>query len=155
LPAKASSKENAESENAGSGAECVFIGSIRTPYMRTEDCPRNVREGGEICTLEVKEEFAAGLLDLEKHDYVQVLYWLHATRRDLLQLPRGEGGRDIGVFALRSPTRPNPIGSSVVKLIEVRGSKVRVQGLDCLDGTPLLDIKRATGANAGRGEKRG
>jgi tRNA-Thr(GGU) m(6)t(6)A37 methyltransferase TsaA len=139
LPAKPSAKDN-----VSPGAECVFIGAIRTPYKTTADCPRNVQDGGAICTLEINEEYAAGLLGLEKHEYIQVLYWLHGATRDVLRLPRGEGGSDLGVFALRSPTRPNPIASSVVKLVAVEGRTVRVEGLDCLDGTPLLDIKRAT-----------
>jgi tRNA (adenine37-N6)-methyltransferase len=70
-----------------------------------------------------------------------VLYWLHLSRRDLLlQSPRNDGSTR-GTFALRSPARPNPIGTSIVTLVRVEGSALLVRGLDCLDGTPLLDIK--------------
>lgn len=136
-------------------AGCVAIGRIRTPYKTSAECPRNVQDGGAICTLEINDEFADGLLGLEKHEYIQVLYWLHEAKRNLLRLPRGEDGSDVGVFALRSPTRPNPIASSVVKLVAVEGNTVRVEGLDCVDGTPLLDIKRATVGRSRHGEKTG
>ena len=70
-----------------------------------------------------------------------MLYWLDRSRRDLLcQSPRGDG-RTVGTFALRSPVRPNPIGTALVSLVGIEGAEVLVRGLDCLDGTPLLDIK--------------
>jgi tRNA (adenine37-N6)-methyltransferase len=70
-----------------------------------------------------------------------VLYWLHRSRRDLvLQSPRDDGATR-GTFALRSPVRPNPIGTSLVELLRIEGFTLFVRGLDCLDGTPLIDLK--------------
>jgi len=74
-----------------------------------------------------------------------VLYWFHLARRDMVQLPAREGIRDepIGVFSMRTPPRPNPIAASDVEILEVRKDEIEVIGFDCLDRTPLLDIKRA------------
>jgi tRNA (adenine37-N6)-methyltransferase len=70
-----------------------------------------------------------------------VLYWMHQSRRDLaVQAPR-HNGKVLGTFALRSPVRPNPIASSVVTLLGIEGMILRVRGLDCIDGTPLIDLK--------------
>jgi len=70
-----------------------------------------------------------------------VLYWLHRSRRDLiLQSPRNDGATR-GVFSLRTPVRPNPIGTSIVTLVGIEGTTLLVRGLDCLDETPLIDIK--------------
>ena len=78
---------------------------------------------------------------LETASHIVLLYWMDRTRRDLvLQVPRHYGERR-GTFALRSPVRPNPIAMSVVKLVRVEGTTLSVIGLDCLDGTPLIDIK--------------
>ena len=78
---------------------------------------------------------------MESCSHLVVLYWMNRSRRDLvLQVPRTYGfGR--GTFALRSPARPNPIAMSVVRLVGVEGTRLSVVGLDCLDETPLLDIK--------------
>jgi tRNA-Thr(GGU) m(6)t(6)A37 methyltransferase TsaA len=72
---------------------------------------------------------------------LEVVYWLHLSRRDLVKQSPRDDGATRGTFALRSPVRPNPIGTSIVTLVEVNGSILIVRGLDCLDGTPLLDIK--------------
>ena len=80
-------------------------------------------------------------MGLENYDTIEVLYWLDQSRRDLIrQSPRSDG-QTLGTFALRSPVRPNPIGTSMVKLVRVEKGTLVVRGLDCLDGTPLLDIK--------------
>lgn len=126
---------------AGFDASVYFIGRIRTPWMRREDCPKNARESDAICTIEVDDRWAEALKDVETCSHLLVLYWMHEARRDLvLQVPR-HYGKQRGTFALRSPVRPNPIAASVVRLISVEGTKLTVHGLDCLDGTPLLDLK--------------
>ncbi len=76
---------------------------------------------------------------------LQVLYWMHEARRDLVRLSPS-GGTPRGPFALRAPTRPNPVASAIVTLVERRGAALIVRGLDCLDGTPLIDIKPWRGA---------
>jgi tRNA-Thr(GGU) m(6)t(6)A37 methyltransferase TsaA len=122
-------------------ASLYFIGRIRTPWRRREDCPKNARGSDAVCTLELDPRWAQALTGIESCSHLVVLYWMNRSRRDLvLQVPRTYGvGR--GTFALRSPARPNPIAMSVVRLLRLDGSKLSVVGLDCLDGTPLLDIK--------------
>jgi tRNA-Thr(GGU) m(6)t(6)A37 methyltransferase TsaA len=122
-------------------AQLYFIGRIRTPWRRREDCPKNARESDAICTIEVDERWAEALTDVETCSHLLVLYWMDRARRDLvLQVPR-HYGEPRGSFALRSPVRPNPIAASVVRLIERKGRVLRIAGIDCLDGTPLLDLK--------------
>jgi tRNA-Thr(GGU) m(6)t(6)A37 methyltransferase TsaA len=123
-------------------ASLRFIGRIRTPFASRGDCPRGGDpEAGPICRIEVFEPWAAALDGVAGHERLEVLYWMHEARRDLVrQSPRGHG-RTMGTFALRSPVRPNPIASSVVRLVAVEGATLRVRGLDCIDGTPLLDLK--------------
>ena len=126
---------------AKADAEVYFIGRIRTPWQRREDCPKNARESDAICTIEVDARWAPALKDVETCSHLVVLYWMDRARRDLaLQVPR-HYGEQRGTFALRSPARPNPIAMSVVRLLRVEAATLSVQGLDCLDGTALLDLK--------------
>jgi tRNA-Thr(GGU) m(6)t(6)A37 methyltransferase TsaA len=122
-------------------AVVYFIGRIRTPWTRREDCPKNASESDAVCTIEVATRWAPALKDVETCTHLVVLYWMDKARRDLvLQVPR-HYSEQRGTFALRSPARPNPIALSVVRLLKVEGAKLSVVGLDCLDDTPLLDIK--------------
>ena len=122
-------------------AGLYFIGRIRTPWKARKDCPKNARESDAVCIVELDERWAAGLKEAETCSHLVLLYWMHNSQRDLvLQVP-GHYGVQRGTFALRSPARPNPIAMSVVKLLRIEGGKLSVVGLDCLDGTPLLDIK--------------
>ena len=80
-------------------------------------------------------------MEFDFYNHLEVIYWLHQSRRDLvLQSPKNDKSTR-GTFSLRSPQRPNPIGTSIVKLVAVEGNTVLVRGLDCLDQTPLLDLK--------------
>jgi tRNA-Thr(GGU) m(6)t(6)A37 methyltransferase TsaA len=122
-------------------AGLFFIGRIATPWRTRGDCPKNSAESDAICTIDIHPLYAAGLKDLETASHVIVLYWMdHAPRNLVLQRPLHYGDRR-GVFALRSPARPNPIALSVAELVGIDGPKLQVRGLDCLDGTPLLDLK--------------
>lgn len=122
-------------------AGVYFIGRIRTPWTRREGCPKNARESDAVCTVEVDPRYAAALKGVESCSHLLVLYWMDRSRRDLVvQVPR-HYGEARGTFALRSPARPNPIAMSVVTLLQVSDRRVSVVGLDCLDGTPLIDIK--------------
>ena len=122
-------------------AGVYFIGRIRTPWMERKDCPKNARESGTVCTVELDERFRSGLKDVETCSHLVLLYWMDRAPRNLvLQVP-GHYGTQHGTFSLRSPARPNPIAMSVVKLLGIDDSKLAVVGLDCLDGTPLIDIK--------------
>jgi tRNA-Thr(GGU) m(6)t(6)A37 methyltransferase TsaA len=122
-------------------ASLYYIGRIRTPWKRREDCPKNPREADAVCTIVLDRRWAAGLQGLESVSHVVVLYWMDRARRDLvLQAPHHYTERR-GTFALRSPVRPNPIAVSVARLVRIEGNELSVIGLDCLDDTPLLDIK--------------
>jgi tRNA (adenine37-N6)-methyltransferase len=122
-------------------AGLVFIGCIHTPWTDRLRCPRQGRPDGPTCRIEVFEPWVAALDSITEYQRIEVLYWLHLSRRDLVrQSPRNDGiGR--GTFSLRSPVRPNPIGTQLVTLVRVEGPSVFVRGLDCLDGTPLIDLK--------------
>ncbi|MCZ7676066.1 MAG: tRNA (N6-threonylcarbamoyladenosine(37)-N6)-methyltransferase TrmO [Roseovarius sp.] len=118
-----------------------FIGTIRTPWTRREDCPRQGDPDGPECRIVIDPVWHPALKGLDAHDRVEVLYWLHESRRDLVaQSPRSDG-ETLGTFAIRSPIRPNPIATSIVRLLRIEDGTLVVQGLDCLDGTPLVDIK--------------
>ncbi|MCC2096010.1 MAG: tRNA (N6-threonylcarbamoyladenosine(37)-N6)-methyltransferase TrmO [Hyphomicrobiales bacterium] len=123
------------------GPALVFIGQCRTPWKTTRECPRRGDLEGPLCQVFVNDLWAQALRGIEENGYLQILYWMHHARRDLvLQNPKHKG-QVIGTFAIRSPNRPNPIASSVVKLEKVEGNILHVRGLDCLDGTPVVDIK--------------
>lgn len=122
-------------------AGLVFIGRIHTPWTSRMETPRQGRLDGPVCRIEVFEPWAAALAGIEAFEQIEVLYWLHLSRRDLvLQSPASDGSAR-GTFALRSPVRPNPIGTSIAALVEREGNMLLARGLDCLNGTPLLDLK--------------
>jgi tRNA-Thr(GGU) m(6)t(6)A37 methyltransferase TsaA len=121
-------------------AGIYFIGRIRTPWTRRDQCPKNARGSDAVCTLELDPRYAAALGGVAGCSHLVVLYFMHEARRDLLiQAPRHRA--PCGTFAIRSPVRPNPIAMSVVRLVGIEGTNLRAVGLDCLDGTPLVDIK--------------
>src|SRR5579871_5045866 len=123
-------------------AGIYFIGRIRTPWPSRDLCPRRGdAAAGPVCRIEIDEHWAEALTGIEINTHLQVLYWMHLARRDLvLQRPRhAEAAR--GTFALRSPMRPNPVASSLVTLVGREGNVLLVRGLDCIDGTPLVDVK--------------
>jgi tRNA-Thr(GGU) m(6)t(6)A37 methyltransferase TsaA len=122
-------------------AGLLFIGRIRTPWTSRLECPRQGRLDGPICRIEIFEPWVAALDGIERFERLEVLYWLDRSRRDLVRQSPASDGSTRGTFALRSPIRPNPIGTSVVTFVGVEGATVSVRGLDCLDGTPLIDLK--------------
>jgi tRNA-Thr(GGU) m(6)t(6)A37 methyltransferase TsaA len=122
-------------------AELYFIGRIRTPWTERKDCPKNARQSDAVCTLELEPRWTPALKDVASCSHLVLLYWMDRSPRNLvLQVP-SHYGVQRGTFALRSPARPNPIAISVVKLLGIEDGRLSVVGLDCLDGTPLLDIK--------------
>ena len=123
-------------------AGVYFIGRIHTPWKTRDDCPKNARGSDAVCTVELDARFADALKDVETCSHLVLLYWMDQAPRNLaVQVPGHFGGEQHGTFALRSPARPNPVAMSVVKLLGIEGARLRVVGLDCLDGTPLIDIK--------------
>jgi tRNA-Thr(GGU) m(6)t(6)A37 methyltransferase TsaA len=122
-------------------AGVYFIGTIHTPWKARGECPKRGSLDGPVCTIVVDERWWPALTDAGDHPLIQVLYWMHRARRDLVLQTPIRTGRTTGSFALRSPVRPNPIASSVVALVGIDGGTLHVRGLDCLDGTPLIDLK--------------
>ena len=122
-------------------AGLYFIGRIRTPWSSRMETPRQGRHDGPICRLEVFEPFVPAIKGVDFYSNLEVLYWLDKSRRDIILQSPKNNEKTRGTFSLRSPVRPNPIGTSIVKLVGIEGNVVLVRGLDCLDETPLLDIK--------------
>jgi tRNA-Thr(GGU) m(6)t(6)A37 methyltransferase TsaA len=123
------------------GAKLAFIGHIRTPWTERGQCPRQGdRKDGPECMIVVDSIWHQALTGIEKWPELQLLYWMNFARRDLV-IQAATGKDPLGTFAMRSPVRPNPIASSIVALRRVEHGKLIVTGLDCLDMTPLLDIK--------------
>lgn len=123
-----------------------FIGRIRTPWKTRGECPKNSRAAtalGEaaICEVVLDPRYGEGLRGIERFSHLWMLYWMDRAARDLIvQFPK-HLDEARGVFALRSPARPNPVAMAAVRLIGAEGETLRVLGLDCLDGTPLIDVK--------------
>jgi tRNA-Thr(GGU) m(6)t(6)A37 methyltransferase TsaA len=118
------------------------IGFVRSEHRERKGMP----PWGVAAAVELRKEFAPGLLHLEKHSHVWVLAWLESAERDLLRVtPRGVAdtgpGGLHGVFAVRSPVRPNPIGLTAAKILGIEGATIRLDRLDFVDGTPVIDIK--------------
>ncbi|RDJ21314.1 S-adenosylmethionine-dependent methyltransferase [Bosea caraganae] len=126
---------------AATDAGLVFIGRIRTPWTSRLTCPRQGRADGPICRIELFEPWVAALDGVEAFERLEVLYWLHLSRRDLVRQSSANDGRTHGTFSLRSPVRPNPIGTSIATFVRREGATLLLRGLDCLDDTPLLDLK--------------
>jgi tRNA-Thr(GGU) m(6)t(6)A37 methyltransferase TsaA len=127
--------------SGASDAALVFVGRIRTPWNDTSECPRHGRLDGPLCRIEVFETWAPALQDIADGRMLEIFYWLHRSRRDILTQSPRDDGVTRGTFSIRSPLRPNPIGTSIVRLERREGSVLFIRGIDCLDGTPLIDIK--------------
>jgi tRNA-Thr(GGU) m(6)t(6)A37 methyltransferase TsaA len=117
------------------------IGIIHSPYLSRDDAPRQGRFSDALVTLEILPEYCEGLQDVEQEPHLIVLYWLDRSDRNKLKAIPPHTGIEHGVFATRSPDRPNPIGICIVEFVRREGNLLFVRGLDAIDGTPLLDIK--------------
>jgi len=120
------------------------IGRVHSPLIQRSGAPRQPWEGAPEATLEIYSELVDGLDGIQAGQNIWVLTWLHQSRRSMLQAyPRGET-RLTGVFATRSPDRPNPIGLHRTKVLGVDGSRfIQVEGIEAVDGTPVIDLKPA------------
>ncbi len=118
------------------------IGIIHSPFSEPKGVPiqSSAAEGIEG-TVEVFPEFAEGLEDLGGFSHILLLYHFHMVREHLLKVRPFMDEDEHGVFATRAPSRPNPIGISIVRLIRIEGNILHVRDVDIVDGTPLLDIK--------------
>ena len=121
------------------------IGFVESPLAEPGAAPRQGDEGAPDCTLVLAPGVAPALDGLQAGDDIVVVTWLHLADRDVLQVhPRGDLSRPIrGVFATRSQHRPNPLGIHTVTILGIDGLRVRVKGLEAVDGTPIVDIKSA------------
>lgn len=119
------------------------IGYVKSPFKETSQIPRGLGAKHEAeGKLEILHEFEAGLMDIEGFSHLYVLWVFDRSEDfDLIAHPPTDEKRPHGVFATRSPRRPNPIALSTVELLGRQGSSLRVRGVDMLDGTPILDIK--------------
>ena len=119
------------------------IGVVRSELIHLQDAPMQGDEGAPEAWLELTAQAALGLTGIKPGDELLVLTWLHLAQRDVLQVhPRGDLNRPLtGVFATRSPDRPNPLGLHRVSVLEVTEQKLRVAPVEAIDGTPIVDIK--------------
>jgi tRNA-Thr(GGU) m(6)t(6)A37 methyltransferase TsaA len=123
------------------------VGVVRSRLAALDMAPLQGDEGAPEAWLEIDEPLAQALAGIRAGDQLVVLTWLHRARRDVLQVhPRGRLDAPLtGVFATRSPDRPNPIGLHTVSVLEVAARKLRVAPLEAIDGTPIVDIKPVLG----------
>jgi tRNA-Thr(GGU) m(6)t(6)A37 methyltransferase TsaA len=119
------------------------LGVIRSDLTSREAAPRQGSENAPDAWLEVNPDVAEGLEGIRAGDEIILITWLHQAQRDLLKVhPRRDKNRPLtGVFATRSPHRPNPLGLHRVTILEIAGNKLRVGPLEAIDGTPIVDIK--------------
>lgn len=119
------------------------IGFIRSVVTRREDAARQGYEGAPDVWLDLQEAFVSALDGTEVGDEIILITWFHQSKRDVLAVhPRGDKRNPLmGVFATRSPDRPNPLGLHRVKVLEIKGHSVKVGPLEAIDGTPVVDIK--------------
>jgi tRNA-Thr(GGU) m(6)t(6)A37 methyltransferase TsaA len=128
-------------------SELRAIGRVSSPLADRDDAPKQGDEGAPEATLEIAPEYEPALRGLAAGGEVLVLTWLDRADRDVLAVhPRGDASRpESGVFATRSPDRPNPIGLHRVRVVAIDGPRLRVEDLEALDGTPILDLKPLLG----------
>jgi len=118
------------------------IGVIHTPHKKAAGTPVQAASAERVAgTVEVFPQYAAGLQDLEGFERIWLLYWFDRATTAELQMKPYLDTRERGLFATRAPARPNPIGMSAVRLLRIEANVIHIEGVDMLDGTPLLDIK--------------
>lgn len=121
-----------------------IIGTVHGDILSRLDAPKNYSESERKGILEIYPDYLQGMEDIKAGETIVVLFWFHKADRDVLKVhPRGDRSRKIrGVFSTRSPARPNPIAVSELNVYKVEGNCLKVVGLDVLDGTPIIDIKK-------------
>ena len=122
---------------------CTPIGFVSSPFKERGDAPRQGKLTDEISLITLKEEYLPATLGLDEEKDIFVLCWFDRSERDILQThPAGDDTKPLkGVFANRSPHRPNPIALTLAEVIRFEENRITVRGLEALDGTPVLDIK--------------
>jgi tRNA-Thr(GGU) m(6)t(6)A37 methyltransferase TsaA len=117
------------------------IGVIHSPFTEKDKTPIQASRSRAIGQVEIYPEFADGLKDIEALSHIYLLYVFHESQGYELQVKPFLDNQEHGIFASRYPYRPNPIGISIVRLVSRKDNMLKVEGIDTLDGTPLLDIK--------------
>ena len=119
------------------------IGVIRSTLKKRSEAPKQGSEGAPEAWIEIEPWAVAGLHTLKAGDKIWVITWLHRGNREVLQVhPRSDPKRALtGVFATRSPDRPNPLGLHPVTVLEIAGNRLRVEPIEAIDGTPVVDMK--------------
>jgi len=117
------------------------IGYVVSPYKQRGDAPRQGRFTDTEAEIVIGEQYLPGLFRLEESRHLFILCWFDRSDRSVLRATPPHKQSEYGVFATRSPDRPNPVSLSLVDVLRIEGNRIRVRGLDALDGTPVLDIK--------------
>lgn len=139
------------------GYELRPIGVVRSELKDTGEAPRQGWLGAPAAWIEVRPELAPGLAGVEPGQELVIVTWLHRSERDVLQVhPRRDPNRPMrGVFTTRAPVRPNPLGLHTVTVLEVDGTRLRVEPLEAVNGTPVVDIKAGQSASGEPGAPSG
>ena len=146
MPRKKERSGRRDTRSTASGTVCLRpVGVIRSSLKNRKNAPRQGSEGAPDAWLEVQPSAIGALDGLRAGDEIIVITWLHRSRRDVLKVhPRSEPSRPLtGVFATRSPDRPNPLGLHQVKIQRIVGNRLRIGPIEAIDGTPVVDIKPA------------
>jgi tRNA-Thr(GGU) m(6)t(6)A37 methyltransferase TsaA len=117
------------------------IGVIRTPFKSSTDTPIQSSNSDAIGHVEISAEYLDALKSLDGFSHIILLYWFHKAKPPMMRMKPYLDTEDHGLFAIRAPSRPNPIGMSIVKLIKIEKNRLYIEGVDILDETPLIDIK--------------
>ncbi len=119
--------------------ECKIIGYVKRPKLSDEE----IKDHSLVSELEILPEFSRGFIGIDEFSHIYVVFWMHGITRTSLNAPfsGSPGMPSIGVFATRAPIHPNPIGLSLVEIVGKEDNRIRVKGLDAIDGTPILDVK--------------
>ena len=123
----------------------ISIGDIVTPYNEIKKCPHNVDDvNGAECQIIIKNEYKEGIIGLNVGEKIDIMYWLDGAKREVgisKSHCKQDKGKVFGTFALRTPFRPNPIGLAKLTIVDITDTMITVRGLDCLNGTSVIDIK--------------
>ncbi|MGD9395344.1 MAG: tRNA (N6-threonylcarbamoyladenosine(37)-N6)-methyltransferase TrmO [Candidatus Thorarchaeota archaeon] len=117
------------------------IGVIRTPFKSSDEIPIQSSKSDTIAEAEILQEYSEGLESLDRFSHAILLYWFHRAQPTKLKVIPFLDTKERGLFSTRAPSRPNPIGLSIVRIIQVNGNILRFKGADMLNDTPLIDIK--------------
>ncbi len=127
--------------NATNEFQVRQIGIIRTPYRTSNDVPIQSSKSNTSGYVEIAPDYLDGLKSLDMFSHILLIYWFHRAKAPQMLVKPYLDTKTHGLFATRAPSRPNPIGISIVRLMNIEGSRLNVEGVDMLDESPLLDIK--------------